>query len=265
MRNRKNLFERPLPWRAVAVARVSSEGQENNTSHENQIEAIEAFCARSGLQIVARFEETQSGKSYESRIETQAAIAMIESDAADVLVFYDTTRYGRDGEFQYKILKRLVAAGGQLQLATFRLDYDRETGDLTPESEQMFSILCGMGSVELKYIKRGRERDRVDARRARAVRLAHRHQKRRDTRHLRQIARRVLHPHSGANGGCERNFRARGARRPELERSGARTLQARHSFAARRRNLAPGHDTKFALKSGSHRRARRASHILAAR
>jgi site-specific DNA recombinase len=149
--------------RAVILTRVSTDSQSDNTSHETQIKACQKFCRNRGWEVIATFEEVESGTLYLSRVETQAALELIEAHKADALVLYDMSRYGRDVEYQHKILKRIVAAGAQLQFATFPLEYDA-TGELTPESEQMFNLLGGTSSAERKYIRR-----RLSAGKARKV------------------------------------------------------------------------------------------------
>jgi len=154
---RKNLTKRQKPWRAIGVARVSAEGQRDNTSHEVQHDAIARFCDHEGFDLLETLNEVASGTGYETRVQTQVAIEMIERDEVDVLVMYDVSRYGRDLEFQHKILKRILSAGGRLQFALFRLDYDDRTGELTPESLQMLSFMGVGAAAELAYIRRRME------------------------------------------------------------------------------------------------------------
>lgn len=158
-----NLRTPPKPIsRAVIVTRVSTEKQADNTSHENQLLRCREFCASRGWQVVLELEEEASGALYLSRTRTQAALLKLERGEAEALVFYDCSRSGRDQEFVWKMLKRIVHAGCQLQLCTFPLDYEPDTGDLTPESEQMLNMLLGTSSVERRYIRRrtaaGRQR-----------------------------------------------------------------------------------------------------------
>lgn len=145
---------RPRPIkRVVIVARVSTEGQGDNTSHDVQTRACRDLCARKGWDVVAELEEMESGMLNLSRTQTQQAIEMIEAGVADAVLFYDVSRYSRDGEFQQSLLKRIIRAGGQLQIAMFLLDYE-DSGELTPESAMMFNTLCGGASFEKRMIAR---------------------------------------------------------------------------------------------------------------
>ena len=137
----------------VIVTRVSTQLQADNTSHGVQREACERFAHRQGWNVVAVLEETESGMLYIMRYETQAAIAMVEAGTADAVVFYDFTRFGRDSENQHKILNRIIAAGGQLQISTFPLVYGLN-GRLTPEHLRMFILLAGDSPVEKELITR---------------------------------------------------------------------------------------------------------------
>lgn len=154
--------QRPRPVkRVVIVARVSTEGQGDNTSHEVQTRACRDLCARRGWDVVAELQESESGMLNLSRVQTQQAIEMIEAGVADAVLFYDMSRFSRDGEFQQSLLKRIIRAGGQLQIAMFQLDYET-SGQLTPESLMMFNTLCGGASFEKRLIARrmlsGRQR-----------------------------------------------------------------------------------------------------------
>lgn len=145
----------PLPGRrAIILTRVSTASQQDNTSHQTQQEHCERYCAQEGFAVVLALHETVSGALYVAREETQKALSLLESDYADYLILYDMTRYGRDVEYQQKILKRIVRAGKRLQFATFPLDYDEHTGELTAESEHIFNTLGGGSSYERATIKR---------------------------------------------------------------------------------------------------------------
>jgi site-specific DNA recombinase len=138
--------------RAIILTRVSTDAQSDNTSHETQDEYCTRFCESRGWNVVRRFHETESGAAYASRLDTQAALALIERGGAQLLVLYDMSRYGRDVEFQHRMLKRICAVGAQLQFSTLQLEYD--DGWLTPESEIMFNTLGGNASFERSVIRR---------------------------------------------------------------------------------------------------------------
>jgi site-specific DNA recombinase len=138
---------------AIILTRVSTDAQTDNTSHGTQFEHCNSLCESHGWRVVKRFEETESGASYLARLETQEAIEMIERGEARVLVMYDVSRYGRDTEYQLRMLRRICAAGGQLQLVTLRLEYGTD-GQLTPESLMVFTLLLGNSSMERQVIRR---------------------------------------------------------------------------------------------------------------
>ena len=139
--------------RVVIVTRVSGESQRENTSHELQFDACERHAKSHGWEVVRAFAETESGMGYHARTQTQQALEMLEKDAADVLLFYRVDRYGRDEEFQQRMLKRIVGARKQLQFATLPLEYDAESGELTPESHYMLTTFGGTGALEGRIIR----------------------------------------------------------------------------------------------------------------
>lgn len=140
--------------RVSIVTRVSTAGQKENTSPETQEKLCRRKASEYGWEVVAVYNEVESGKLYESRVVTQQALEDLEADKADVLMLYDMYRYGRDIEFQQKMLKRITRVDKQLQFATLTLEYDPRTGWLTPESENVFNSMGSQSSVERSTIAR---------------------------------------------------------------------------------------------------------------
>lgn len=65
------------PTRVVGYARISSEGQMDNTSINEQIKRIKAFCTSQGFQLVKVFTEQETGSSIEKRLVYQEMIEFI--------------------------------------------------------------------------------------------------------------------------------------------------------------------------------------------
>jgi DNA invertase Pin-like site-specific DNA recombinase len=84
--------------RAVGYCRTSSESQRDNTSIPSQKEAIERFVTSNGWTFVGYYvDECKSGSKIEGRDEFQRMMRDAANREFDVLVPFDTTRFGRDG------------------------------------------------------------------------------------------------------------------------------------------------------------------------
>ncbi|MFM6267950.1 MAG: recombinase family protein, partial [Dolichospermum sp.] len=59
----------------IGYVRVSSEGQADNTSLDNQQEKIQAYCTALNHELVGLYQDVQSGGKSENRKGLQAAIA----------------------------------------------------------------------------------------------------------------------------------------------------------------------------------------------
>lgn len=130
---------------AVVVARVSSSGQTDNTSFETQFMAAKKKADEMGLNVVRYYEETASGASYLTRTETQKALSDLESGLAKNIIFYDFSRFSRDGEYQMVMKKRIEACGGKLILCSGDFA-DNAEGDLA------FGIFGTFAEYERKKI-----------------------------------------------------------------------------------------------------------------
>ena len=106
-----------VPRRAVVVARVSSSGQDENTSLDSQVAACLKDAAECGATVAAIFTEVISGTLYQARPKMQEALTMIESGQASVLITAKMDRAGRDVDALRDIKRRVERAGGELRFA----------------------------------------------------------------------------------------------------------------------------------------------------
>lgn len=79
----------------VGYVRVSSEGQADNTSLDEQLARITAYCQALGHELVSIYKEVKSGGKADNRPQFQAAIDAIKNNQADGLIVLKLDRLGR--------------------------------------------------------------------------------------------------------------------------------------------------------------------------
>ena len=84
--------------KAVGYIRVSTPGQLDNTSLEDQEKEIKAYCLRSGWELLEPIYRDGgiSGSSMESRGDMQKLISDGTAKLFQVVVTWAITRFGRD-------------------------------------------------------------------------------------------------------------------------------------------------------------------------
>jgi DNA invertase Pin-like site-specific DNA recombinase len=107
---------------AIAISRVSTNRQDRNYSHSEQIAGMRQFAAARGLELVKIYSDTDSGTlPLEQRPELYAAYRKyIEKARIDVAIFYDTDRIGRKISVIKQILESIFKA--QVTVAVVKKD-----------------------------------------------------------------------------------------------------------------------------------------------
>lgn len=82
--------------RSVAILRVSSAAQRENTSHETQDMGIKDYCRQHGLELVKIFKITESAKDSEQRKQYRAAIDFVLAQGVRHVAFYMQDRECRN-------------------------------------------------------------------------------------------------------------------------------------------------------------------------
>ena len=118
------------PRRAIGYVRVSM-AREEMVSPELQRAAIEGYCDQRGYVLADVIEELDvTGRNF-ARRGVQEAIERIEAKAADVIVVWKVSRFGRTRRDWYVHADRVEVAGGSLESATEHFDPLTSTGRLT--------------------------------------------------------------------------------------------------------------------------------------
>jgi site-specific DNA recombinase len=129
--------------RIIGYVRVSTAGQEDNTSLEAQKERILSYGQYKGHDLVELIEEVGSGKSTDTRPKFQEALAMLRDGTADGLVVCKLDRLGRNVR---DILQLVDEVFQPLDKALMILDSELDTS--TPTGRMMLTVLSAMAEME---------------------------------------------------------------------------------------------------------------------
>jgi DNA invertase Pin-like site-specific DNA recombinase len=151
---------------AVAVLRVSTDKQERSgLGLEAQRQAVEEFCAREGLTLVAVYSDTASGTvAPDKRPGMASALADLDAYRAGVLVTAKADRLTRSNLDLYGLMDRSYRAGWCIRTA------DRLVDTCSGDGEMLAAVAGLVASQERKLIA-ARTRDALQAKKARGERL----------------------------------------------------------------------------------------------
>lgn len=126
----------------VGYCRVSSEGQEDNTSLENQRRRIEAYCEAFDHELVEVFVEVGSGKDTESRPEFQKAMEKVSTDA-DGIVALKLDRIARSCKDVLILVEDVLQPNNK---ALVLLDLNVDTS--TPTGKMILTMMGAVAELE---------------------------------------------------------------------------------------------------------------------
>jgi site-specific DNA recombinase len=129
--------------RIVGYVRVSTAGQEDNTSLDAQKERILSYSQYKGYELIELVEEVGSGKSADTRPKFQEALAMLRDGRADGLVVCKLDRLGRNVR---DILQLVDEVFQPFDKALMILDSELDTS--TPTGRMMLTVLSAMAEME---------------------------------------------------------------------------------------------------------------------
>jgi len=141
--------------KVVGYVRVSSRSQQDNSSLEAQIAAIQRLCEYRGYELVKVFKEVKSASGTVERVEFDKALAYMEDNSCNGLVVYDIDRYFRSVIDGLSTLRRYFSDGNY----TF-LSVNQSIDTTTDEGWLMFTISLVYAEFERRKIvqrtKRGK-------------------------------------------------------------------------------------------------------------
>ena len=127
--------------KAVAYCRVSTKEQVKNTSLETQQQAIRAYCAREGIEVVRVFlEEGESAKTAD-RTQLRELLAYCRSNAVDFLLVWKFDRFARDLGQHIDLRAKLRGLGVEVRSVT-------EPGGADPAGKLMENVLASFAQFD---------------------------------------------------------------------------------------------------------------------
>lgn len=130
----------------VAYVRVSSKGQLDNYSIGAQLEKIQEYCQFKGHEVVAVYQDAESGKS-DKRAGFDNAIQHVFNGHADGIVVYSLDRFARKALRGWQIIQDLEDADKHLVVVNRDLDTTGPTGKL------IRNILLAVAEYELALLQ----------------------------------------------------------------------------------------------------------------
>lgn len=128
--------------RTVIYSRVSSKGQEDNTSLVNQREACLKLVEREGLQVIEEFGgKGESAKAGSARLEYEQMLKFVRNRKNDIryVVFYAYDRFSREGGKAIVTKEQLKQLGIIVKSATMPIDTSNPLGEGMEDMQLVFA------------------------------------------------------------------------------------------------------------------------------
>jgi site-specific DNA recombinase len=132
----------------IAYTRVSSKGQEDNTSLDNQYRRIQAYCDFAGYELVAHYSDAVTANGQRKRPAFESALAAVYAGEADGIICLALDRFARSVLEGLRIVSELNEHGKQLVIIDLRLDTTEPIG------EAVLTILLALAQLERKTTKK---------------------------------------------------------------------------------------------------------------
>lgn len=133
---------RKPPFRAILLARVSTDHPEQDTSPDRQLARLEQLAASKDWTVVDRIVERESGTSVLGRPAIVRALERILDGRADVLVVDHLFRLGRNVKEMLEVVDTLERDGAHFVDATHGMD------TTSPFGRMIFTVLGAVGEFQ---------------------------------------------------------------------------------------------------------------------
>lgn len=140
------MYGKAYVMKLVGYCRVSTEGQEDNTSLESQRERIEAYCKAFGHELAYLFVEVGSGKNTTNRPQFQQAMAMVANEA-DGIVSLKLDRIARNCRDVLALVEDVLQPKNK---ALVLLDLNVDTS--TPTGKMILTMMAAVAELERAQI-----------------------------------------------------------------------------------------------------------------
>lgn len=138
-----------MPNKAVIYARVSSEGDRQNT--DRQVVDLKAYASLAGLEVVRVFTEKASGARDDRPVLDECLDWCCEGNA-DILLLSEISRLGRSVKIIVDAVDRLTKAGVSIHFQDINVDTLLPTGEENGYATMLVTML-GLGAqMERKLI-----------------------------------------------------------------------------------------------------------------
>jgi DNA invertase Pin-like site-specific DNA recombinase len=131
----------------IGYIRVSSEGQADNTSLEDQQDRINAYCAALNHELVGTYQDVQSGGKSDNRKGLQAAIADVLAGKADGIIVLKLDRLARLASDVLTLIDKQLQPNNK---ALVIIDMNMDTS--TPTGKLVLTMLAGVAEFEKSQI-----------------------------------------------------------------------------------------------------------------
>ena len=138
--------------KAVIYARVSSEGDRQNT--DRQVVDLQAYAAAAGLEVVRVFTEKASG-ARDDRPVLAECLDWCCAGNADVLLLSEISRLGRSVKIIVDAVDRLTKAGVNIHFQDLNVDTLLPSGEENANASMLVTML-GLGAQMARKLIMGR-------------------------------------------------------------------------------------------------------------
>jgi DNA invertase Pin-like site-specific DNA recombinase len=131
----------------IGYIRVSSEGQADNTSLEDQQEKIAAYCTALNHELIGTYQDVQSGGKSDNRKGLQTAIADVLAGKADGIIVLKLDRLARLASDVLTLIDKQLQPNNK---ALVIIDMNMDTS--TPTGKLVLTMLAGVAEFEKSQI-----------------------------------------------------------------------------------------------------------------